>query len=182
MAFDPSKLRFGQSGLWIYHYRMIKWRRDDDAKRWHDAYITPGLKDEIEALRDQSLSPNLRFYDVRINADSNYDNVYNHMRAFGAEYRIAGCRPHRLRHTFAVFKLTGVNPATLGAVACMDIFDVSVALGHASVTQTQKTYAAWTSARARGHEDRFAATLPRAGLALIENPGMHSLGNLHGNA
>jgi integrase len=75
--------------------------------------------------------------------------VYERMQNIGGRAEIAGCRPHRLRDTFAVRAL----------LRGMQLEDVSRLLGHSSVKLTETYYAKWIGARKRRLERLVAEAL-----------------------
>lgn len=134
IRFDPSVLRHGDSGLWIYTFQQKK-RKRKQPRRLIDAYISDRLKLEIDTCR--WLSPELPFWNERGTGLNLAIQVWQRMQTIGERCGVADCRPHRLRDTFAVRSL----------LRGLSLDDVSRLLGHTSVQITQAYYAKWVTAR-----------------------------------
>lgn len=147
--YDPASLERGDH-MWIYSFRMIKRKRKAKlTTKYFEVFVSPALKDRIDQARGEWFSEKLPFRAPGSLRGTNYRRVYRKMQEIGETCGIADCRPHRLRDTFAVRKL----------LAGVSLDDVSKLLGHASVTQTEKSYAAWVPARTRRLEGIVAASL-----------------------
>lgn len=133
IRFDPAKLERGER-FWIYTFPPVKQVRTK-RKRFVEAYLTTGLKDQLVALGERPFG-----------TYSCAAVVYQRMQRLGKRCGIPDCRPHRLRDTFAIRKL----------LQGFQLDDVSRLLGHSSVQVTEKHYAAWIPARTRRLERLLA--------------------------
>lgn len=134
IRFDPSVMRHGDSGLWIYTFQQKK-RKRKQPRRLIDSYISDRLKLEIDTCH--WLSPGLPFWNERATGLNLGIQVWQRMQSIGERCGVADCRPHRLRDTFAVRSL----------LRGLSIDDVSRLLGHTNVQITQTYYAKWVTAR-----------------------------------
>jgi integrase/recombinase XerD len=147
--FNPAHLAKGKE-LWIYHFQMQKQKRTE-RPRPMEAFITARLKKAID--RCNWLSKDRPFvFGTSLNPSHLGQEVYERMKAIGERCGVPDCRPHRLRDTFAVRKLT--NGVALD--------DVSRLLGHSSVKVTEMYYAKWVGARKQRLESIVAASLREA--------------------
>jgi integrase len=103
--------------------------------KYVNAYLGTKLKTAIDKCK--WFSPALPFAYRTPEGSQLEQACYERMLEIGARCSVADCRPHRLRDSFAVRKLTK------GA----SIDDVSKMLGHASVAVTQKYYSPWDPKR-----------------------------------
>lgn len=143
LQFDVRNLRDGEQSV-IYRFRMQKRRRTARPK-WCEIFLTHDLRDRIMVARADWLSPEMPFKNHG-SASANYMRVYKKLQALGSAVGVDDARCHRFRDYFAVDLLQrGVS-----------IGDVSAALHHESVTTTEKSYAAWTTGRARRLEGVLA--------------------------
>jgi integrase len=134
VRFDPKRLEKGNH-LWIYTYFPMKKRRAQQPKAI-ESFISDKLKNTIDQC--QWLSKQLPFsYGAVSNPSRLANEVYERMQTIGARCGVKDCRPHRLRHTFAVRALT----------RGMQLDDVSRLLEHSSVRTTERHYGAWVSTR-----------------------------------
>jgi site-specific recombinase XerD len=133
VRFDPAKCRKSKQ-QWVYTFQPKK-QRIARAPKYVNAYLGAKLKAAIDKCK--WFSPALPFAYRTPEGSQLEQAVYERMQEIGARCEVADCRPHRLRDSFAVRKLTkGVS-----------IDDVSKMLGHASVAVTQKYYSPWDPRR-----------------------------------
>jgi integrase len=157
VRFVPAKcVQSPTTKLWKYSFRPMKTQKLK--KKLVTAYIPNWLKLAIDAC--SWMSEDRPFAHVLVVLEDETTDrtlcmvgqVYQRMQAIGVRCKVTDCRPHRLRDTFAVRCLTrGENPLSIG--------DVSKLMGHASVTVTEKYYAAWIPEREALLEARFAESL-----------------------
>ena len=136
VSFDPRNLSRGDN-MWVYSYQPQKKKRVDKPKTL-EAFLTDSLKERIMACEWMSQRGPF-WYGDGVDPTPLAQAVYERMQSIGARVKIADCRPHRLRDTFAVRRL----------LAGMQLEDVSRLLGHASVKVTETYYAKWISSRKR---------------------------------
>lgn len=149
VSFDRRLLTRGDS-LWIYTFAPQKKKRTEKP-RLLEAYLTDEMKTRIDEC--EWLSRRGPFwYGAGTDPTPLAQAVYERMQSIGARARIADCRPHRLRDTFAVRKL----------LAGMQLEDVSRLLGHSSVKVTEAYYAKWVASRKRRLERLVAEFLVKA--------------------
>jgi integrase/recombinase XerD len=149
VRFDPAKLVKGKH-LWIYPFVQQKRKRTETA-RTIEAFLEDKLVEDIRACT--WLSPELPFSWGHFPPDYLPTQVYFRMVSLGKLCGVKDCRPHRLRDTFAVRKLSGG----------MSLEEVCRLLGHSSVAVTEKFYGAWSPTRREGLEARVASSLVNAG-------------------
>jgi integrase len=145
VRYDPRKCQRGQF-LWVYTFKPRKQKKNEKQKT-ADVFLTDRLKKAIDECK--WFSPSLPFaYRPPAKADeTDYlaQAVYERMQEIGKRcideegkpQPIEDCRPHRLRHSFAVRCL--VNDVGLE--------DVSKLLYHSSIAITEKYYAPWVPSR-----------------------------------
>jgi site-specific recombinase XerD len=133
VRFDPGKCTKSELG-WAYKFQPKK-QRKEGLKKTITAYLSKELKTAIDKC--EWFSPPLPFA-YRPPEDGELEQAcYERMQEIGKRCDIADCRPHRLRHSFAVRKLTkGIA-----------LDDVSKMLGHASTRITQDYYNFWDPGR-----------------------------------
>lgn len=149
IRFDPSVLRHGDSGLWVYTFQQKKKKRRQP-RRLIDVYLSERLKLEIDTCR--WLSPALPFWNERATGENLGVQVWQRMQSLGERCGVADCRPHRLRDTFAVRSL----------LRGLSLDDVSRLLGHTTVQITQQYYAKWVTARSNRLESVVFKSLVNA--------------------
>jgi integrase len=174
--FDPSVLRLGVTGeLWVYTFEPEK-QKIARMKKTVDAYLSHQLKAAIDTCAWMSPTRPFKYVPLRPPADPSYwaSEVYYRMQAIGKRCGVFDCRPHRLRDTYAVRKLT----------EGLGISDVSRLLGHSSVDVTERHYNKWVRDRAErlerlvadsrvypdrdGRRDRQANIFPLSGPGVVK--------------
>lgn len=146
VSFNPRRLVKGES-LWIYTFMPMKQKRTERPKPT-EVFLTDALKKRIDECEWMSEKGPF-WYGTGTDPNSLAQAVYERMQSIGGKAAISGCRPHRLRHTFAVRKL----------LAGIQLEDVSRLLGHSSVKVTEAHYAKWVAARKTRLERLVAQTL-----------------------
>ncbi len=127
---------------WLYTFEPVKQTRES-LKKYITAYLSLELKSAIDKAEWFSKTLPFAYHSPDKSERADLEQaVYERMQNIGERCEGADCRPHRLRHTFAVRKLgKGVSMG-----------DLSEMLGHSSVTITQKYYSFWDPRR----NDRLA--------------------------
>ncbi len=153
IRYNPAPARCVRSEqLWVYQFEPVKQRRKIVKPRQHEVFLSDRLKSAIDGA--VWLSPRHPFmYRPPDRTTTQEHRVHAHMQTIGRRCGVEDCRPHRLRDTFAIRKLT----------CGMALEDVSRLLGHSSVSVTEKHYAPWVSSRLRRLEGLVAQTLVDAG-------------------
>jgi integrase len=145
--FDPAKIVVDEHGG-IYTTRQIKNRRRG-AKSTVTVFLDPWLVEEIQALPKLG-DGRYPFYDGSKDWRRFINNHFRPvLRELGEVIGIPGSlRPHRFRDSFAVNRLNeGMN---------MD--ELRLLLGHASVAMTERYYAPFVKSRATSLRTRYHAT------------------------
>jgi integrase/recombinase XerD len=133
--------------LWIYTFVPQK-KKTIDLPKPQETYLTERLKVAIDQC--DWLSPKGPFlYGAFRNEAYLADEVYSRMQTIGEKRGVPGCRPHRLRDTFAVRMLLKGVP----------LEDVSRLLGHSSLKVTETYYAKWVASRKRRLKRLLAESL-----------------------
>jgi integrase len=143
VRFDPTKCVRGEK-LWSYKYyaqKRKKKRKTTKAPRVSEVFLSDRLKVAIE--KSQWMSTEFPFAYLKLTGVTEAirdkrtgqmaKEVWRNMQTIGRWYHVDDCRPHRLRHTFAIRLLEKGWP----------IEDVSKLLNHAFQSITEKYYAAW---------------------------------------
>ena len=144
IRYDPRRCKKSKH-FWIYTFEVQKRRKGDKPKVSH-VYLTEELKTAIDDA--VWLSERYPFAYRAFVGHPQEIKVYNRMQIIGKACGVENCRPHRLRDTFAVRTL----------LKGMALEDVSKLLGHATISVTEKFYAAWVPAR----QDRLEGLLSKA--------------------
>lgn len=153
VRFNPSLCVKGER-LWSYTFKAWKRRRDTTPKPI-TAFIADDLVKAINAgtwfsCAGFSAYPfAYRPLATKDGTDYLSQAVYERMQEIGKRCKVDDCRPHRLRHTFAVRLL----------LKGMMLDNVSRLLGHSSVAITEKYYASWTTGRKLNLERLLSETL-----------------------
>ena len=136
VRFDPARC-VRSTHLWVYTFFPQK-RKKMQKPVAAEVYLTERLKKAIEEC--EWMSESLPFAYLPLSQTSYMAiRVWQNMRRIGGQCnpKIADCRPHRLRDTFAVRALLRGIP----------LEDVSKLLGLQSVAVTEKYYAPWIASR-----------------------------------
>lgn len=133
VRFDPSKLRMGATGVWVYGFQQVKRKRGSQAVS--EVFISERLKSAIDNC--EWTRPGEKPFWVY--TGSRLEGlVRNMMKTIGESAGVTDAHPHRLRHTFAKRML--LRGVAMG--------DLSKLLGHAHVGLTETYYAKWVPERA----------------------------------
>lgn len=160
VRFRP-KMAHRSESMWTYTFIPFKLEDGDDPNPV-DAFITDDFMARLKACKGFTSEHPFAYRPIARKGETDYmaQAVYERMQEIGKRCKdsdgnpapVEDCRPHRLRHTFAVRLLEKGWP----------IEDVSRLLGHASVAITVKYYAFWTKGRKLNLERRMLETLVNA--------------------
>jgi integrase len=141
VRYDPAKCTKAPK-QWLYTFEPVK-QTKESLKKYVTAYLSPKLKAAIDKAEWFSKALPFAYHSPDKSERADLEQaVYERMQNIGERCGVTDCRPHRLRHTFAVRKLS--SGVSMG--------DLSEMLGHSSVAITQKYYSFWDPRR----NDRLA--------------------------
>lgn len=153
VRFDPAQCVKGDK-FWSYTFKAWK-RRKGTTPKPITVFLTGELMKAINgaswfSCAGHSAYP-FAYRPLAKKGGTDYlsQAVYERMQEIGKRCGIEDCRPHRLRHTFAVRLL----------LKGMSLDNVSKLLGHSSVAITEKYYASWTAGRKLNLERLLSETL-----------------------
>jgi integrase/recombinase XerD len=153
VRFNPSACVKGER-FWSYTFKAWK-RRKGTTPKPITVFVTDELMTAINGGKWFSCA-GYSAYPFAYRALAKKDEtdylsqaVYERMQDIGKRCSIEDCRPHRLRHTFAVRLL----------LKGMSLDNVSKLLGHSSVAITEKYYASWTTGRKLNLERLLSETI-----------------------